>query len=93
MGPVNEAGLRGAKAMRDMQQYQMAVRLKKYMAVPLAEWNRSTEVSADCQSIVKHLPINILAIQSKVQREVADNPCYFNIPELDHRTVTVCSSY
>lgn len=45
VGPVNESGLRGAIAMRDMQQYQMAVRLKKYMAVPLAEWNRSTEVS------------------------------------------------
>ncbi len=51
VGAVNEAGLRGAKAMRDMQQYQMAVRLKKYMAVPLAEWNRSTEVSADPQSL------------------------------------------
>lgn len=47
VGAVNEAGLRGTKAMRDMQQHQVAVKLKKYMAVPLAEWNKSTEVSAD----------------------------------------------
>ncbi|BDA50257.1 hypothetical protein COCOBI_15-3860 [Coccomyxa sp. Obi] len=43
VGAVNEEGLRGTKAMRDMQQYQVAVKLKKYMAVPLAEWNKSTE--------------------------------------------------
>ncbi|CAL8465237.1 g4772 [Coccomyxa elongata] len=46
VGAVNEAGLRGTKAMRDMQQYQVAVKLKKYMAVPLGEWNKSSEENA-----------------------------------------------
>lgn len=45
VGAVTEWGLRGTKAMRDMKKYQVAVKLKKYMAVPLGEWNKSSEVS------------------------------------------------
>ncbi len=42
---VNEEGLRGARAIRDMKRGQVAVKLPKVMAATLSEWNLTSEVS------------------------------------------------
>lgn len=44
IGEVNEEGLRGVRAKRDMQLHQVAVKLPKVMAITLKEWNRTSEV-------------------------------------------------
>lgn len=44
IGEVNEEGLRGVHAKRDMQLHQVAVKLPKVTAITLKEWNRTSEV-------------------------------------------------
>jgi hypothetical protein len=44
IGPVNEQGLRGVKAQRDMVLGQVAMKLKSFMAITLEEWNKTSEV-------------------------------------------------
>ena len=44
IGEVNEEGLRGVRARRDMQLHQVAIKLPKVMAITLKEWNRTSEV-------------------------------------------------
>ena len=44
IGEVNEEGLRGVHAKRDMQLHQVAVKLPKVMAITLKEWNKTSEV-------------------------------------------------
>ena len=43
---VNESGLRGVVAQRDMITNQVAVKLPTVLSIPLLEWNKSSEVSA-----------------------------------------------
>lgn len=44
IGAVNEEGLRGTKATREMVKGQIAVKLPRALAVPLAEWDKTSEV-------------------------------------------------
>ena len=44
VGEVNEEGLRGVRARRDMTLHQVAVKLPKVMAITLKEWNLTSEV-------------------------------------------------
>ena len=44
VGAVNEEGLRGVLARRDMTLHQVAVKLPKVMAITLKEWNKTSEV-------------------------------------------------
>ena len=44
VGAVNEEGLRGVRARRDMKLHQVAVKLPKVMAITLKEWNLTSEV-------------------------------------------------
>lgn len=41
---MDESGLRGTVAQRDMKKFQVAVKIKNYMTIPLGEWNKSSEV-------------------------------------------------
>lgn len=47
---MNEEGLRGVRARRDMTLHQVAVKLPKVMAITLKEWNKTSEVCLEAPS-------------------------------------------
>jgi hypothetical protein len=44
VGEVNERGLRGVKAARDMVEGQVAVKIPRVLGAVMGDWNRTSEV-------------------------------------------------
>jgi hypothetical protein len=60
VGTINDEGLRGTKAVRDMKKNQIAVHLPAHLAVELGEPEQTSEVSV--AAVLLSWPIHMLLI-------------------------------
>ena len=81
---MNEEGLRGAKAMRNMVAGQVAVKLPRACTAPMGAWNKTSEVSRIHTAC---LPLNCAASFVQLTLWMIAVQCFTAL-----RSITLCLS-